>query len=139
MTTARETTLVARPEDLEVLQDLIATLWTAEPAVGDGDRMRFEMAVVEIFGNVVEHSARAHGGPAVRRVAVLLTVDDREIQAVMVDDGRPAAVDLSAVTMPDADATSGRGLALAVAAVDDVAYERDGDVNRWTVTCRRAR
>ncbi len=137
MATAHEAVLVARPEDIEVLQDMVAALWDAEPGVGGTDRTRFEMALVEIFANVVEHSERAHGGPPVRRVAVTLTVDEEQVQAVLVDDGRPAAVDLSAVTMPDEDATSGRGLALAVAAVDDVDYQRDGDINRWTVTCRR--
>lgn len=138
MATGREVLLLARPEDVDVLQDLVAGLWTSEPGVADADRMRFEMALVEIFANVVEHSVRAQHGPPLRRVAVTLSVDDEQVQAVLVDDGRPAAVDLSAVTMPDADATSGRGLALAMAAVDDVSYEREGDRNRWTVTCRRS-
>ncbi len=137
MATAREVVLEARPEDIDVLQDVVADLWESEPGVADTERMRFEMALVEIFTNVVEHSERAQHGPPRRRVAVTLTVDDDRVQAVLVDDGRPAAVDLSSVTMPDADATSGRGLALAISAVDDVSYERDGDRNRWTVTCRR--
>ena len=41
--------------------------------------------------------------------------------------------------MPDADAESGRGLALAAAAVDDMSYERVEGRNHWRLRCVRER
>ena len=46
-------------------------------------------------------------------------------------------IDLSSVAMPDELAESGRGLALAMAAVDDLSYEREGGRNLWRLTCIR--
>lgn len=133
-----ERVLDAAPERMDDLQDLVADMWATEPTVAASDRIRFEMAVVEIFGNIVEHSVRRHAGPPVRRVEVLLTVSDESVVARFADDGRPVAIDLHEVTMPSPDAEDGRGLAMALAAVDDLSYERKGDINRWTVTCTRS-
>ena len=49
----------------------------------------------------------------------------------------PIALDLSDVAMPGDDAGPGRGLALAAAAVDDMAYERVEGRNHWRLRCRR--
>lgn len=133
-----ERVLDAVPERMDDLQDLVAQMWTTEPTVASSDRIRFEMAVVEIFGNIVEHSVRQHAGPPVRRVEVALTVSDESVVARFADDGQPVAIDLHDVIMPSADAEDGRGLAIALAAVDDLSYEREGDVNRWTITCTRS-
>lgn len=133
-----ERVLDAAPERMDDLQDLVAHMWTLEPTVATSDRIRFEMAVVEIFGNIVEHSVRRHAGPPVRRVEVVLTVSEESVVARFADDGQPVAIDLHEVTMPSPDAEDGRGLAMALAAVDDLGYEREGDINRWTVTCTRS-
>lgn len=130
--------LEAVPEQVDALQDEIARLWESVPAVSSADRIRFEMALVEIFANIVEHSVRHHPGPPLRQVTIDLRITDAVVEAQFADDGRPVVLDLSDVTMPPPDAEDGRGLALTIAAVDDLAYEREGDINRWTVTCRRA-
>jgi serine/threonine-protein kinase RsbW len=33
--------------------------------------------------------------------------------------------------MPDVESEAGRGLAMARSLLDDLGYERDGEVNRW--------
>ncbi len=129
----------AVPESLDALQDRLAAAWTDLGAdVTDHDRLRFEMAVVEIVANIVEHAGLTDTRPPVRMITCVVTVDDEEVRAEFADDGRPAAIDLSAVFMPGEDAESGRGLALAVAAVDDLRYEREDGINRWTVVCVRS-
>lgn len=130
--------LPATPESVDDLQDEVSRLWEAEPSVGPRDRMRFEMALVEIFANVVQHGVGELDAAADHRVVVDLEVTAATLTARLVDDGRPADVDLQDVSMPTPDAEDGRGLALTIASVDHLEYERDGGTNRWTVTCRRA-
>lgn len=127
-------------ESLDVVHAAIERLWERDGSVGVRDRFRFETAVIEVLGNIVEHAYRLDepAGPGRRRVDVLLAVDATEVRAVLGDDGLPAAIDLSRVALPDDDdAESGRGLALAVAALDDLAYRRDGARNTWSLTCVR--
>lgn len=131
--------LPAVSASLDALQDRLAETWTDIGAdVADHDRLRFEMAAVEIVANIIEHAGHQDTPPPVRTISCLVVVDDDELRAEFADDGRPAAIDLSAVVMPGEDAESGRGLALAVAAVDDLSYEREDGINRWTLVCRRS-
>jgi serine/threonine-protein kinase RsbW len=104
--------LEAVPEQVDTLQDEIAQLWASVPSVSTTDRVRFEMALVEIFANIVEHSVRHHPGPPLRQVAIQLDVSPGLVEARFADDGRPVGLDLSDVTMPPPDAEDGRGLAL---------------------------
>ena len=53
------------------------------------------------------------------------------------DEGDPADVDLTTVTMPDAMAERGRGLALAKACLDQLTYRRDSTGNHWTLAVKR--
>ena len=46
-------------------------------------------------------------------------------------------VDLSEVTLPDPDAESGRGLALALASLDHLEHRRDRGRNVWVLHCTR--
>ena len=129
--------LAAEPSSVDKLQDEVSGLWAAVPSVDPRDRMRFEMALVEIFSNIVQHGLDEADQAAEHLVVVELAVTSAALTARFVDDGRPAVVDLDDVSMPTPDAESGRGLALTIAAVDHLEYERDGRTNRWTVTCRR--
>ncbi|MEA2634533.1 MAG: hypothetical protein QOH92_1300, partial [Chloroflexota bacterium] len=38
--------------------------------------------------------------------------------------------------MPDTESESGRGLPMARSLLDEMGYERDGDVNRWRLVKR---
>lgn len=121
------------PDDVTRVHDFLAAVWGAEPSVGPEDRMAFELALVELASNVVEHA----GGGARVVCSLSLAVTGDGLRAELTDDGQPATVDPSTAQLPDAAAESGRGLALVGMVVDELRYERDGDRNRWTV--RRGR
>jgi serine/threonine-protein kinase RsbW len=132
-------TAAATPEVVDRVLDELAALWERTPDVAVADRTRFEMGVVEILGNIVEHAFRADDGRGAdgRELTVEVHVAPAALTAVLGDNGRPAEIDLSDVTMPGADAESGRGLALAVAALDGLEHERVEGRNRWTLRCDR--
>lgn len=126
------------PESLDLVHDRLQAFWSHDDAVCVTDRTRFEMAVVEVVANILEHAFQLDADAPGRLLSVTLTVTPDRIEAVLSDNGFPAEIDLGAVTMPDEDATSGRGLALAVAAIDEVTYDRTGGRNHWRLTCRRS-
>lgn len=128
----------ATPEMLDLVHSVLERLWAAHDDVAPADRARFETAVIEILGNIVEHAYELDAGDAgSRRFDVTLTATDTELVAAFGDDGVPMSIDLSTVGLPDDLAESGRGLALAMSAVDDLAYERAGGRNLWRLTCHR--
>ncbi len=132
-----ETTVPAEPESLDQVQDLISALYGSTADDLDfTDRMRFEGAVVEIVGNVIEHGRAAMSGAFVR-MHVALHRDNRDLRAVITDDGTavPLGVDFDAAGMPAADAEDGRGLAMARALSSELRYERRDGFNRWIVRC----
>lgn len=122
------------PDDVSAVHDFLAGVWGTEPTVGPEDRMAFELALIELASNVVEHA----GGGARVACSLDLAVTGDGLEARLTDDGRPTSVDPSAAALPDASAESGRGLALVGMVVDELRYERDGDRNRWTVRRGRA-
>lgn len=128
----------ARPQSIELAHDVISQLWTHEPMPSVTDRIRFETAVIEILANIVEHAARLDP-PDVspRQFDLTVAMDADKIEARFSDDGKPSEIDLAQVTMPSEDAEDGRGLALTLASVDDLSYERIGPVNHWTLVCHR--
>ena len=95
--------------------------------------MLFEVAVTEVGGNIAEHAR--DGTPLGFTLHVRVHPD--RIEGDFLDDGRRAEVDLAAAAMPSAMAESGRGLALTLAAVDELVYRRDGDTNHWRIVRRR--
>lgn len=129
----------ATPEIMDLVHAMLEHLWLSNPDVSDRDRMRFEMSVIEILGNVVEHAYAADHvdipGLDGRRFEIVIGVDDGRLMAHLGDNGLPTALDLSRVVMPDELAESGRGLALATAALDDLSYERSGGRNLWDLLC----
>lgn len=130
----------ATPEMLELVHAVLERLWEAHEDVAMADRVRFETAVVEVLGNIIEHAYELDSPAAGnRRFDVSLVASETELVAAFGDDGLPMAIDLSTVAMPDELAESGRGLALAMAALDDLSYERQGGRNLWRLTCTRQR
>ena len=123
---------------IDHVQDRLEAFLGSDGSVDDADRMRFEMALVEIVGNIVEHAFAADAHTTGRKLVVELRLAPDRIEATLADNGLPHELDLGSVTMPDTDAVSGRGLALAVAAVDDLTYERVDGRNQWGLLCRRA-
>ncbi|MDD7929872.1 ATP-binding protein [Microbacterium thalli] len=123
-------------ESVEAVHDLLLE-WFEE--AGDVDprvRFAFETAVVEIAGNIVEHTVAARGAEG-RHFTVQLVADEAMLTATFQDDAQPAELDLSAVTMAEEGAEDGRGLALALASVDRLEYRHEGGRNIWSIECRR--
>ncbi|WP_203581505.1 ATP-binding protein [Microbacterium hibisci] len=112
----------------EALDELLAH--TA--GMDDEDATLFRLAVSEVATNVVAHALARE--PV--HVTVELGADDDSLSAVFTDTADPALIDLHTVSMPGADAESGRGLAIALAALDELQHETDAG-NVWRL--RRAR
>lgn len=125
--TGHEALLTSPPGDLGVVHGLLASVWSEAPGVGPRDRMSFETALLELAGNVLAHADDGSG------LTCTVTVEVRPdaVLARLEDDGRPGEIELTDRVMPDVLAESGRGIPLIQALVDDLAYERDGAVNRW--------
>jgi serine/threonine-protein kinase RsbW len=122
------------PASVEAVFDLLAEWWSEVGEVPDSTRFGFETAVIEIAGNVVEHS---RGDADERRFTLELFADAEVLRATFRDDGDPPLLDLDVVRMAGEDEVSGRGLALARASVDEIALDRDHDRNVWTLESRR--
>lgn len=126
---------IAVPASIDQLHELLERVAAEHPEVAAADLMLFETAVIELAGNIVEHG-RPEG-----EVTFDFTLDvhpDR-LEALLRDTGYPLpeGSDPDGATMPDAWAEDGRGLALAGAALDELAYEREPEANAWRLVRRR--
>lgn len=125
--------VAATPECLERVHALLAELLGDVAGVSDADRIGFETALAELVANVVEHAGTR--GPV--RLTVELRAGPTDLTADLYDDGPPAVLDPADAAFPDPLAERGRGLALARAAVDEVAYALEAGVNHWSITRHR--
>jgi len=123
-------------ESIDVVQAEFDIWWTSLGEQKLETRFALELAVVEIATNIVTHTERAEGS-AGRRYQLTLDADAATLTAVFADNGMPADIDLSTVTMADPDDEGGRGLALAIAALDSLDYSRVNGRNIWTLVCKR--
>lgn len=130
----RSIRLPGRVESVDAVGRELADVWRDAPDVSPTDRVRVETALVEVVGNVVEHALAGRGRG---EVLLRLHVSGTEVVAEVADDGTELTVDPAAATMPDAEAVSGRGLAMAVLVTDELHYRRDGEVNRWRLRWER--
>ena len=130
----------AVPASLDLVHTLLEAVWASCPDVQADDRMRFELGVIEITGNIVEHAA----APAPIDFHLCVEVFDDRLEARFRDPGRRVEVDFDTTAMPhvtavpDALPESGRGLALVLAVVDQLTYRHDGSENHWLSMRRRA-
>lgn len=123
----------AEPASLEQVHALLRKVWSDHDDLTETDRMLFEVAVTELAGNIAEHAP--DGAPL--HFTLHVRVHSDRMDAEFVDNGRSAQIDLAGVTMPSTMSESGRGLAMTLAAVDELAYRRDGDTNHWRIVRRR--
>jgi serine/threonine-protein kinase RsbW len=125
---------VTGPDTLaEIQQTLDLALGNDE--VSEYTKMCVELAVSEIATNIIEYSG--DGDPVRLHMAVDVHAD--AVTVKFTDDGHPAPVDLSQVSMPDEAAEGGRGLALAFRVLDELSYTRDKDGNHWTLVRRQSK
>ena len=94
--------------------------------------MQFELALAEIGSNVLRY-AHPPGSPP--KVDFDLTMDEKTVTALLTDWGPPIHNPLTQV-MPAATSEAGRGLALARTVLDELGYEREGEVNTWRLVKR---
>ena len=123
---------VTGPGTMERIQQTLDLLWQQHPDVSETARLHVELAASEIGANVVKYAAE--GQPVSMRMQAEVSAGD--IRVCFTDDGHPAPVDLAAVRMPPDLAEQGRGLAMAVAVLDQLSFQRDASVNRWTLVRR---
>ncbi|MBD8704024.1 ATP-binding protein [Frigoribacterium sp. CFBP9039] len=131
--------VAAVPESIDLVQNTFEAWWTALGIDSMEVRFPFETAIVEIAANVIEHSIVADGAEGIegRRFTLELRAEDERLTAVFNDNGLPAEIDLSDVSMADLDDEGGRGLALAMLSLESLDYTREGGRNIWTLVCRR--
>jgi serine/threonine-protein kinase RsbW len=121
------------PQDVTAVHEFLAAVWSEDPSVSEDERMAFELALVELTSNVIEHAGVGEGVSC----NLVLDIGADTISARLSDTAEPGNISLVHRGMPDVDAESGRGLALVQMLVDHLAYERVDDANVWTI--RRAR
>lgn len=112
--------------------DAVDTLCAEAGTVLSDDQTAFTLAVSEVATNMVQHS----GDTSPVTVSVDLRLSADELRAVLVDTAPPASIDWHGVAMPDIDAESGRGLALARAVLDEFVHTYDERGNTWTLVRR---
>ena len=126
-------TLTALDQGLDVLHRSVELLRRATGrTAGDRPLMLFETALGEIGANVLTHG---HPPGTPLPVEYALQLDRGTLLASFVDPGPPAH-DHLARAMPEADSEDGRGLALARSLLDELGYQRDGELNRWRLVKR---
>ncbi|SDO33986.1 serine/threonine-protein kinase RsbW [Nakamurella panacisegetis] len=121
------------PDCLGKVHALVEQLWAESVDVAEIDRILFESAVLEIAGNIVQHSVSDQ--PILCNLT--LRIYPTRLEAVFCDTAEEAAVDVESATMPDDLAESGRGLAMTKRALDQLSYQREGHVNCWRLSRTR--
>ena len=123
----------AHPDPLGAIQAELDSLWLTHPHVPEDVRTQMSIAAAEIGANIIEHTGGSR--PVRMRMGSELVGD--QVHVTFTDDGPPVDIDLASVTMPDATAERGRGLAMAQSLLDQLAYRCDDLGNQWTLISQR--
>jgi anti-sigma regulatory factor (Ser/Thr protein kinase) len=99
----------------------------------DHNLMLFELALAEIGSNSLVHGTAP--GSDTPRVEYALRLDGVTAIASLTDQGPPVH-NLHTRAMPAPTSEAGRGLAIARQVLDQLAYERDGEMNTWRLVKR---
>ena len=124
--------LQAPPDNVDAVHGLLETVWAHDVVVSASDRLRFETALIELASNVLQHANTGSGVTC----NVQVQISAQQIVATLRDSGADAATGIPNAGMPDELAEGGRGLPLIHALVDEVDYQRDGNINQWRIVRR---
>jgi serine/threonine-protein kinase RsbW len=127
--TAFKRQFVSPPDDVELVHDLLNSVWSDSSNIGIADRFSFETALVELAANIIRH---ADIGIGISYSITVQIFDDR-LEATVTDNGEHTSVEHTETDMPDDLSESGRGIPLINALVDHFSFDRDGDFNRWQI------
>lgn len=118
---------------IEAIHNELDSLWDDASFVPDMDRMTFATAVIEAAANIVQHALPVAEKPV--EIDVDISVRPaRLIARVSAFNAREPFADDMQASIPDAEAESGRGLALIEALVTTVTFERQDGTNTWILT-----
>ena len=132
--TERSVRTTAAVEQLPALVEFLQRAWQEE-ALPEGAAFPFELALDEVFMNVVMHGTTPDGPP--REVSVSLHHEGSAVTMVMADDGPP--FDPLTLAAPDIDAPieerelGGLGVFLVRELMDEVSYAYTGTHNELTM------
>lgn len=115
---------------VERLLDAIEGLRGPDANVPEPDRALFMLAVSEIATNIATHNT---GQVA---LGAELHAHPDELRAILRDTAPPVDIAWDTVELPDTDAESGRGLALARSVLDEFRHETDSRGNIWILVRR---
>lgn len=132
---SRELQGCAEPECVDRALDLLQELWAECGGLGADDRMAFELAVVEVMANIVQHSVSAD--PVDVRLRVLVHPDRVEADFEDTGDDVHLPAPLHDIPLPDDGQETGRGLRMADAVLDELSHSRTGRTNHWRLVRRR--
>lgn len=124
-------TTSAGPRALAEIGAALQAAWADNLHVPADVRMNVGIAVAEVAANILEHATES----TAVQIRMELRALANEVWVQFVDDGSPARVDLTALTMPDELSERGRGLALAQAVLARLTYRRDRH-NHWTLVSK---
>ena len=132
--TERSMRTTAEVEQLPALVEFLQHAWQ-DWALPDAAAFPFELALDEIFMNVIMHGTSPDGPP--RNVVMSLRHEGTSVSLVMEDDG--PAFDPLTLAAPDVDssieerAIGGLGVFLVRELMDDVSYAHTGTHNQLTM------
>jgi serine/threonine-protein kinase RsbW len=117
-------------DGIAALHLLVERVGHDHPELEPSDLAMMETAVIEVLGNVVEHGTP----PGAIGYDFRLDVTGGHLRALLLETGDPVPMRAKGPDEDDELAESGRGMAIARAALSELRYERRGEVNAWTMT-----
>ena len=120
------------PDDVNTVHNLLELVWRDSPQIRADERLRFEMALIELASNVMRHADAGTGVSC----TVTIEMSPHEIRATLSDTGEVGQIELTNRSMPDEFAESGRGIPLVQALVDELRFDREGGLNHWHISRR---